>query len=135
MHELAVCQQLLSQVESIALDHRATAVDLIRVSIGPLSGVEAPLLEQAFTIARAGTIAAHATLELERTAIRICCKSCGATGEASPNMLLCATCGDWKVEVVNGTELMLMSVELTGIPEASLPHEPNKSHVEETEHV
>lgn len=140
MHELAVCQQLLSQVEEIAKANGATTIHMIRVSVGPLSGIEAPLLEQAFSIARSGTIADQSTLEIDQTAVSVCCRSCGVTGETAPNMLLCSGCGDWKVDVINGAEMMLMSVELSGMPESDPP--PGQSppgqqenQTEDTEYV
>ncbi len=65
MHELAVCQALIEQVEAIAAQRLAQRVDSVCVSIGPLSGVEPRLLEQAFPVASAGTIADGATLVLD----------------------------------------------------------------------
>ncbi|MEZ5583945.1 MAG: hydrogenase maturation nickel metallochaperone HypA [Candidatus Competibacteraceae bacterium] len=62
MHELAICNNLLMQAERIASDHNARAVECIHLAIGPLSGVEPPLLERAFSVVRAGTLAADATL-------------------------------------------------------------------------
>ena len=64
MHELSVCQGLLDQVAGIARQNQATGVKLIRLRIGPLSGVEPQLLEQAFPLARAGTIAERAELAI-----------------------------------------------------------------------
>ena len=56
MHEFAVCQDMLHQIESIAAEQQASAVDSITLRIGPLSGVEAHLLSQAFPLAAAGTV-------------------------------------------------------------------------------
>ena len=65
MHELSICQGLLAQVEQVAATHHADRVDSIVVQVGPLAGVEIPLLEQAFSVARAGTVAANALLVIE----------------------------------------------------------------------
>ena len=65
MHELAVCQGLLRQVQQIALENRARSVERILLRIGGLSGVEPPLLERAFEIARMGTLAQEAELVIE----------------------------------------------------------------------
>jgi hydrogenase nickel incorporation protein HypA/HybF len=113
MHELAVCQGLLSQVEEIAEREDAQSVELIRLRIGPLSGVEPELLRQAFSIARAGTIAANAELLIEDLPVKILCSQCGAYSEAPPNRLLCANCGDYRTQLQSGDELLLASVELT----------------------
>lgn len=110
MHELAICQALISQVEQIALENQAECVTHIRVKIGPLSGAEAPLVERAYPMAAMGTVAEHAQLELETVPIRVRCKNCLAETEASANRLLCAACGDFHTELISGDELLLASV-------------------------
>ncbi len=112
MHELSVCQGLLDQVARVAADHGATGVKHIVVRIGPLSGVVPILLEQAFPLARAGTIAEQAALTIEELPVRVHCDACGADTEARPNRLLCGECGDWHTQLVGGDELLLASVEL-----------------------
>lgn len=112
MHELAVCQALLRQVEAIVAEHGATAADHIEISVGPLSGVEPALLASAFTIAREGTVAANAELEIETAAIEVDCRQCGHRGAAQPNRLVCGDCGDWRVRVTQGEELMLLRLGL-----------------------
>lgn len=113
MHELAVCQALIEQVEAIARERFAQRVNTIRVSIGPLSGVEPRLLEQAFPLASAGTIADEARLELECQPVRVSCDQCGQVTDALPSRLVCGVCGDWHTRLVSGDELVLSSVELT----------------------
>ena len=112
MHELALCQGLLAEVARVATAHRAAAVTRILVAVGPLSGVEAALLDRAFSVARAGTLANEATLEIEAAPIRVQCATCGAEGEATVNDLRCAACGDWRVRLLGGDELLLKRVEL-----------------------
>ena len=119
MHELAICQSLMNQVESIAQERNAASVTSIVIGMGPLSGVEVQLLKNAYPIASAGTIAEHAELVIEQLPLRVKCKECGAESEASPNKLVCAQCGDWRTTLVSGDELMLMSVELEKAEQAA----------------
>lgn len=112
MHELAICQSLMSQVESIALERNAQSVISILIAIGPLSGVEAPLLKNAYPLASVGTVAENAELLIDQLPIRIKCTQCGSESEAKPNKLTCQQCGDWRTELISGDEMMLMSVEL-----------------------
>lgn len=118
MHELSVCQSLLDQVARIAADHGANRVERILLRIGPLSGVEAPLLRNAYPIAAAGTIAEEAVLDIEPAPVRVHCVTCGAETDATPNRLLCGACGDWHTRLVSGDEMLLASLEL------SIPEEP-----------
>ena len=52
MHELSVCQALVDQLEALGKEQQAVRVVKLLVGIGPLSGVEPPLLERAFEIFR-----------------------------------------------------------------------------------
>ena len=112
MHELSVCQSILSQLESIAAEHQATSIAIVSLQIGPLSGVEAPLLENAWTIARSGTVADQATLEIEQMPIIIRCSSCGKESEARANKMICGHCGEWRTQLISGDEMLLRSIEL-----------------------
>jgi len=112
MHELAVCQALIEQVEDLAAEHRATRIAEIVVRLGPLSGVEPALLEQAYDIARAGTIAASATLVFEDAPLIVHCSQCDADAQVEPNRLLCPSCGNWQTTLVSGDEMLLARVEL-----------------------
>jgi hydrogenase nickel incorporation protein HypA/HybF len=112
MHELSVCQSLITQVEMIAAQHRTRSVSSITLQIGPLSGIEPSLLQQAFTLARAGSVAEQATLVIESLPIRVRCQVCERESEATPNRLLCAHCGDYHTRLISGDEMLLASVEL-----------------------
>ncbi len=115
MHELSICQSLMGQVETIALERNARCVLSIVVAVGPLSGVEAQLLINAFPVASAGSIAEQAKLLVETLPVRVKCSQCGKQSDTLPNKLLCANCGDWRTTLISGDELMLMSVELEQI--------------------
>jgi hydrogenase nickel incorporation protein HypA/HybF len=112
MHELSVCQGMLGQVAAIARAHRARGVRRIRVQVGPLSGIEPHLLQQAFPLACAGTVADEAELVIENLPVRVHCETCGSDTDATPNRLLCGACGDWHTRLVSGDEMLLASVEL-----------------------
>lgn len=112
MHELSVCQALVAQLESVSAANGGGAVELVRLRIGPLSGIEASLLRQAFPLAAAGTIAHHAELVIEAAPIVVQCKECGARTEAAPNRMLCGACGGFRVRMSSGDEMLLESVEL-----------------------
>ena len=120
MHELAICQGLLNQVERLAREQGASCVDQIVLAVGPLSGVEPPLLQHAFEIARCGTVADDATLEIQTGSIVVECRSCGNSNEAKVNRLLCGACGGWQVDVKQGDEMLLMRLELSGIEEDTI---------------
>jgi hydrogenase nickel incorporation protein HypA/HybF len=112
MHELAVCQALIEQVERVARQNDARRVVSIVITVGPLSGVEPQLLEHAYPLAAAGTIAEHASLVVETVPVRVRCRACGAETDAQANAIVCGSCGDWQVDVTGGEEMLLRRVEI-----------------------
>jgi hydrogenase nickel incorporation protein HypA/HybF len=112
MHELSVCQALIRQVDSLAQDYHARAVTRILVQNGPLSGVDGHQLKQAFQIARSGSIAARANLEVEPPPLQVRCLDCGEETGALPNALVCGGCKGYRTIVISGDELLLVTVDL-----------------------
>jgi hydrogenase nickel incorporation protein HypA/HybF len=112
MHELALCQAMLAQVEDIVREHQAQRVVSITLGMGPLSGVEESLLKNAYPVAIAGSLAEGAELLIRTTPIKVRCTSCGEESDATANHLVCTHCGDWRTELISGDELLLISVEL-----------------------
>lgn len=112
MHELAICQALVEQVNDIVRQRGARSASRLRLRVGPLSGVVGDLLVSAFPLAAAGTCAEGAELNIVNASIRVRCQACGAETDALPNRLLCGSCGDWHTQLTAGDELILESVEL-----------------------
>lgn len=116
MHELAVAQALVEQVDAVIRQHGATHASLIRVRIGALAGVVPEMLATAFPLAAAGSRMEHAVLDLVAAPITVRCQTCGMETEAAVNRLVCGACGDWHTQIVSGDELLLESVELETSP-------------------
>ena len=112
MHELSICTALMEQVERIAREHQAGRVERIVLQVGPLSGVEAPLLKRAWPLASIGTLAEDAELVIEIAAVTVKCTQCDAVSEVASNRLLCAECGDFRTRLVSGDEMLLANMEL-----------------------
>jgi hydrogenase nickel incorporation protein HypA/HybF len=119
VHELSVCQALLTQVAEIARKRGADAVERITIELGPLCGVEPTLLVDAFAIMRLRGIASAAELRIEPIAVAVSCLACGARTETRANRLVCAACGGFRTRVVAGDELRLLRVEMR-VPEPLL---------------
>lgn len=111
MHELAVCQALIEQVEQVAREQQADRVSCINLAIGALSGVEPQLLEQAWPLAAAGSVAREATLHIEPVPVRVHCDQCNRDSDASASRLVCKHCGNWRTTLIGGDELLLTQVE------------------------
>lgn len=127
MHELSVCQALLDQVREIALSNHAHAVKTITIRVGPLSGIEPPLLHRAFTIARLNTVAHDARLVMESDPVVVHCRHCDTNHPAPANHLRCPDCHQPCPELVSGDALTLASIDIER-PEAT-PLYPGAKYV------
>ncbi|MFO7593119.1 MAG: hydrogenase maturation nickel metallochaperone HypA [Pseudomonadota bacterium] len=112
MHELSLCRGLLQQVDAIAAEHRAEAISRVTLRIGPLAGVEIPLLKNAFHVARQNTVAANAALSVEAAPLRIYCTRCDKEHAAEISDLRCPACASVETRLISGDELLLVSVSL-----------------------
>lgn len=110
MHELAICQALADRIEALERPN-GSVVKRVRLALGPLSGVDAALLAHAYPLVCAGGIARGSRLEIEHTAVKVRCRSCGSQSTVAPNRLICGSCGDWRTELQSGDELLLLAVE------------------------
>lgn len=112
MHELSICQALIDQVGRVLRANGGRRVVAVHVSVGALSGIEPQLLEHAYPLAAAGTVAEGAELFVETVPVKVRCRTCHAETEAAPNRIVCGACRDWQVDVVAGEEMLLQRVEM-----------------------
>jgi hydrogenase nickel incorporation protein HypA/HybF len=112
VHELSLCLNLIDQLNALARKHGAVAVARVEVQVGALCGVEAQLLEDAFTIAKLGTCAEGAELVTQVVVPGVECRACGAESDAVPNDLSCPECGSLETALVRGQALILARVQM-----------------------
>ncbi|RMG35760.1 MAG: hydrogenase maturation nickel metallochaperone HypA [Planctomycetota bacterium] len=112
MHETSLVAALLRQVARLAREHRAAAVEEIRVEMGPLSGVERPLIELAFAELADGTVCRGARLRVEEVPLEAVCCDCGARFEIQRFRFRCRRCDSPRLEVLRGDAFRLVDVVL-----------------------
>ncbi len=110
MHEYAIVQALLAQVEAAAQAAGATAVRTIRVRIGELAGVEVDLLRTAYATFRERGPCRTAELAVEAVAARWACPRCRRP-RARGEVLRCPECS-LPARLVAGDELILDRIEM-----------------------
>ena len=110
MHEYSVGQALMDRIDAEVAARGATAVHVVRLRIGAVSGVEPELLASAFSILKERTVCENAELVIERVPARWACPRCQADipdGE----VLRCGDCGE-AARLAGGDEIMLAQLEL-----------------------
>lgn len=112
MHEYSIVQALLDLCEDEAKKAGAVKINTIRVKVGKLSGVEPDLLKAAYDVFNEESFCKGAELALQLQNVVIACQSCGKESELEALAFTCPHCQSELIEVKDGEELMLMSLEM-----------------------
>ena len=112
MHELSLAEALLNQIEEITAKEKASEVVSVRISIGALSGVERDAFEFALPIVAEGTVLSNCDFAISEIPVKVKCEDC--LKESFPEMptLECVECGSANVDIIEGKELTLTSMEI-----------------------
>jgi len=112
MHEYSIVQALMEQVEMLAEENEAKSVSKVVVKIGVMSGVEPHLLEIAFDTFKEKSICESAEFVLNVQPLTILCLECDTRSELEDITYCCPQCESLKVDVVDGEDMFLMSLEM-----------------------
>ncbi len=119
MHEFSIVDSLLHLAEEHAAKNNANKVTKLEIKIGVLSGVEPELLKTAFETFKEGTICENAEFIMKTQPVIVKCKQCGFEGELKKNEYLCPQCKSGELEIIDGEDMYLMSLELESEDETS----------------
>lgn len=109
MHELSIADAIVRIADSHADGRKVTRVD---VRVGHLRQVVPSALGFAFEMVAAGTAVEGAELVVSDIRARVVCRGCGAESEVDGFPLACTGCGGVDVEVIQGEELYVESIEV-----------------------
>jgi hydrogenase nickel incorporation protein HypA/HybF len=112
MHEISIVESILDIAEAKARDQDSSSIRVIKIRLGEFTTIVREALEFSFDIARQGTLAEHAILEIEIVPMVIECVVCNAVTRPERTLhLICAQCG-FPLKVVSGEELEVEYIEL-----------------------
>ena len=112
MHEYSIVDSLLQLATEHAVKNNAKKVTKLEVKIGVLSGVEPELLKSAFETFKEGTICEDAEFIMNIQPVVIRCKDCNKESTLEKDEYLCPHCKSGNIEIVDGEDMYLMSLEL-----------------------
>jgi hydrogenase nickel incorporation protein HypA/HybF len=112
VHEFSIAQSLVEAAAAEAARHGASRVVSMRCRIGALRQVDGWLMQEAFQIAREGSICADCELAIDKTFMQAYCPACQARYAVENWDWLCPTCGAEGQNPVGGDELELVSIEV-----------------------
>ncbi len=113
MHELAIAQSIVEVVEERATACKATHVKSVRLKIGEASGIVADSLNFSFEMLTSlSPILVGAQLLIDTVPHRAWCRHCAQEFSVINFVAQCPTCKEWSNEIVSGTELQVLDMEI-----------------------
>jgi hydrogenase nickel insertion protein HypA len=112
MHELSLAQNILEIVEQYVPREQSRSVKSIKLRLGEMSGIVSDSLEFCFSAIIAETPMSNALLEIERVPFTLACRTCKNSFASEAGVVLCPECGGYDTDVVSGTEMQVVEIEL-----------------------
>ncbi len=116
MHELSIAQNILEIVHQYVPEEQRSEVQSVKVQVGRLSGVVPDSLDFCFSVIIGETPLAGAKLDIQQTPARSRCSQCSTAFEIEGATFNCPSCGGTDLEILSGTELQVIEVELAEEP-------------------
>lgn len=111
MHEVSIVEGLIDIVKETAARNDLQNVSVISLCIGKMRQVVPDALEFAFEIVGRGTVAEGAEIRIREIPTRGRCRECGREFMVEEYCFICASCGSGDVEVIEGKELYIDTLE------------------------
>jgi hydrogenase nickel incorporation protein HypA/HybF len=117
LHEISIAQSVVEIAEAKAREHNSRSIQVIKIRLGEFTTIVREALEFAFEVARQGTLAENAWLEIEVIPMVVHCVTCGpVTDPVRGVCLICPQCG-LPLKIVAGEELQVEYIEVESQPE------------------
>jgi hydrogenase nickel incorporation protein HypA/HybF len=112
VHEMSLMGGVFEAIDSTLSQHSVNKVTQVKLKIGQLTNAEPQALSLAFEAYSKGTLCEGADLIVEIIPVRGRCKNCGEEFPIQELMFLCPICKHPGIEIIQGEELLLESLEV-----------------------
>ena len=112
MHELSIAQSIVDIAGQYVPRERRHGIRMIRVRVGDMAGVVPDSLCFCFTAVTSGTPMAQALLEIEHVPFVLHCTECLSDSATEPGLAICPRCQSTHTQILSGTELQVVAIEL-----------------------
>jgi len=110
MHEVSLVRDMLGQVRQTIQEYSVDRVTAIHLEIGPLSGVDACLVEQAFCSLIRDTEFEDTQLLVQQPPLMAVCLDCQRSLEVLDFKFICPECHSRRVQVISGDQMRLVDI-------------------------
>lgn len=111
MHEIRIAEDLSRIVLEAASERNLRKVTGINISFGQLVQIVPEIFEFAFREIVKDSVAQDARLDIEIIQVKMRCSKCGTDFRVEDNIFKCVKCGSVDLEIINGKELFIKSLE------------------------
>ena len=113
MHELAIAQSIVEAVEVKAAECNAARVKGVRLRVGEASGIVGDSLTFSFEMLTSQVpLLTGAQLLIDSVPHRARCRHCDREFAIANYVAQCPTCQEWSTDIVSGTELQILEMEI-----------------------
>ena len=112
MHEMSICESIISVIEQQALVQQFNKVRRVRLEVGPLAGVELEALRFSFDVVCKGGLAEGAALDVIELPIDAWCMKCAKKVIVKQRYDACPECESYQVQITGGDELRIKDMEV-----------------------
>ena len=115
MHEMSILSNVMDVVLKYAQEESAHEVVSVTLVVGELRDVIDELMESCFQFLARDTIAANASLIMEKVPLKAQCECCKLVFPASikqPESLVCPDCASTQLRIYSGKEFLIKSIEI-----------------------
>ena len=112
MHELSAAQEIVEILHQYLPNPKPNSVKSIKIIVGKMSNILPDSLTFCFEAITSDTSLKGAKLEIIETPVIINCLNCGKASEIELLLFACPVCGNNKIKIVSGTDLLVNEIEL-----------------------
>jgi hydrogenase nickel incorporation protein HypA/HybF len=112
MHELTIATEIIRLLEAHRQERGFVRVNVVRLRAGALAGIQPHALQFAFEIAREGSCAAQARLQIDQEPMTLRCRQCNTVRPAEAGTQTCQHCGSNELALEGQDGLDVVSIEV-----------------------
>ena len=113
MHEMALCEGLVSALEEQARAQSFARVHAVFLEIGALATIEPEAMSFNFPIVARGTLAEGAALHIAHVDGHAWCMACSAKVAVRQHGDGCPDCGSYQLQVLDGQQMRISQLEVS----------------------
>ncbi len=110
MHELSIATSIIQIIDTNIPSEVLPRIQLIKLEIGKLSGIEVDALTFAFDMLKAKTLYPQAQLQIVHIDGEAECLNCSTQFNYNYGDACCA-CGSYRLKIIRGKEMKVLGVE------------------------